>query len=360
MVTTYLRRFYSSFVAYVVDVPARLLSFLCLLLLLSFPIALPVTTKSAYILFVMIIANIMAIYASSWDLLVGRTGQISLGHSLFFGVGAYTTALLCTYVGLPLWATIPLGVLVGTLLAVPVGLPALRVKGPYLALVTMALPLIATGIVIYFREWTGGEHGLYGLPRFFPFLDIYEQRVGEYYLTLIFLFISAVILYKIANSKTGIVLVSILDDELASKACGINITRYKLMAFTVSACFASLAGGLHAHFLRTAGPTTSLSMTLSFYAVIITTLGGIGSIYGPIAGAFILYLLDQYFLTMVVEVPMVWHPIIFLVIVVLFIIKWPRGIARIVVEDVLEELSKARELEERGKHIWKKYRKKKK
>jgi branched-chain amino acid transport system permease protein len=357
MVTTYLRRAYSSFATHVVDNPPRLLSLLFLALLACVPILLPAGAPSAYLLSVLTTANIMAILASSWDLLVGRCGQISLGHALFFGIGAYTSALLIKYIGFPLWISIPAGVLVGTLTAVPVGFPAIKVKGPYLALVTMALPMIATGIVYYFRDWTGGEHGLM-VPRFFPFLDIYQQQLAECYLTLILLFISATIMYKIASSKIGIVFVSILDNEVGAKACGINVTKYKLLAFVISACFASLAGGIHAHFVRVAGPSGTLSLTLSFQAIIITMLGGIGTIYGPIAGSYIIYFLDQYVLTRVVNVPFIWHPLIFMVIVVIFVIKWPRGIARFVTDE-LEDLSKEREIEERGPHIWKEYKRRK-
>jgi len=358
MVRSYLRRAYSSFVTHVVDVPPRLLSFLLLLLLSSTPIVLPRTAQSTYFLNVLVVANVMAIFAASWDLLVGRAGQISLGHAIFFGIGAYTSALLISFAGLPLWITIPIGVLVGTLIAVPIGLPCLRVKGPYLALVTMALPLISTSILIYFRAWTGGEHGLM-VPRFFPFIrGMQQQQIAEYYLSLLMLLISSIVLYKVANSKTGIVLVSILDDELGAKACGINVTNYKLLAFVVSACFASLAGGLHAHFIGLAG-TGSFSLLYSVYAIIIAILGGIGTIYGALAASYIIYVLDQYLLTMVVDVPTEWHPLIFIIVVIVFIIKWPRGIARFVVEDVFKELAKAREIEERGKRIWKKYKKKK-
>ena len=107
--TTYLRRIYSSFATYVFDIPSRLLVFFLFLILLVFPLAAP----GPYFLSVLTSASVLAIFAASWDLLVGRTGQISLGHALFFGVGAYGTALLFKYYGLPVWATIPLATLIG-------------------------------------------------------------------------------------------------------------------------------------------------------------------------------------------------------------------------------------------------------
>jgi len=298
MVTTYLRRAYSSFAAHVFDIPPRLLA---LLLFLSL-IALPLTGLNPYLIGIMTSANLLAIFAASWDLLVGRTGQMSLGHALFFGIGAYATALLFKYYSLPVWVTVPLAMVIGAAAGLLIGFPCLRTKGPYLALVTMAFPIILTAIVYYFDDIFGGEFGIRSLPTFFSSLASAERRMANYYFTLLLLFASAVILYKIANSHTGIAFISILDDELASKASGINVTRYKLIAFTISASFASLAGATYAHILRVANPPL-LSLTWSFIPVIVTFLGGLGTIYGPILGAYIYYVLDRYVLTILIEIP---------------------------------------------------------
>jgi len=345
MVASYLRRAYSSFAARVLDVPPRLSAFLFLLLFAL----LPLTGIGPYYLNILILANTFAIFVVSWDLLVGRTGQMSLGHALFFGVGSYSTALLNKYFGLPYFVTIPLALIVGALVAVLIGFPCLRVKGPYLALVTMAFPLILWNLVKFggLSPITGGEFGIRPLPSFFPFLPISQQRLAEYYLTLILLLISAVTLYKVANSKTGIVLVSILDNELASKASGINVTKYKLIAFAISGLFASLAGAIYAHLLKLANPAT-LELTVSFIPVIVTILGGIGTIYGPLLGTYIYYILDLYVLEIMIRVPEEWKNVKFLafvLIVIILIIKWPRGIAKSVV-DKLQDLEEARELEE--------------
>lgn len=363
MVTFYLRRAYSSFAMHILDVPPRLLALMLFLLFLSLPTALLPGAKKNYILSIFTLASLSATFAASWDLLVGRCGQITLGHAIFFGIGAYSTALLWVFLGWPILLTIPAAVLIAALAAVPIGFPCLRVKGPYLALVSIALPLILTSIVYYFKEVTGGENGLL-MPRsarFFPRMNVFELRIAEYYLTLLVLAVSGIILYKIARSATGIVFVSILDDELGAKACGINVTKYKLMAFVLSAVFASLAGAIYAHILTAASPS-SLGTTLSFTVVIMSVLGGMGTIYGPIAGAFIFQLLDRYVLVAppvgLVDVPAIWHMLILISIVVIFIIKWPRGIARFVT-DKLEDIAKERELEERGPHIWKKYKRKK-
>jgi len=363
MVRTFLRSIYTSFVTDILDVPPRLLSLMFLLLL----IALPLGPLGISILYMLALANIWAIFGASWDLLVGRTGQISLGHSLFFGIGAYTTALLSKFYDLPPWVTIPLAMLLAVLAALLVGFPCLRVKGPYLALVTMAFPLMAQSIVLTYilDPITGGASGVY-VSSLFPFLDPPQQALAHYFLTLFLLLVSGIILYKVANSKIGIVMVSILDDDLASKACGINVTKYKLLAFAISALFAGLAGALFAHIVGIAGPAT-LQLTFSFFAVILTIIGGLGTIYGPIAAAFIIMTIDRYVLARpeitilgakILPLPFEWHDLIFMVLVLILVIKWPRGIARFTT-DKLEDLSEEREIEERGPHIWKKYKRKK-
>lgn len=361
MVTTYLRRAYSSFATSVLDRPPRLLSFLFLLLLLVFPLSKP----ASRFLSMMVAANIFAIFACSWDLLVGRTGQISLGHGLFLAVGGYSSVMLFRSFNLPIWVTIPIAVLLSVLVALLLGFPCLRVKGPYLALVTMAFPIILSTVFVALpMDWFGKDTG-FRAPAIFS-IKLYthsEQKVLEYYLSLLILFISAIIIYKVATSKTGIVFISILDDELASKACGINVTKHKLMAFAISALFASLAGCFYAHLQSISGyvNTSMLTLTMSFLPIIITVIGGIGTIYGPIVGAYIYYFVSSYVLGTYVKIPAAWMSIksfLFIIIVIILILKWPRGVATFV-PDKLEDLQKAREIEERGKYIWKKYKKKK-
>jgi branched-chain amino acid transport system permease protein len=346
------------------------MAFLFLMILL----VLPVAGLNPYYLSVIIYANVLAIFAASWDLVVGRTGQISLGHAIFFGIGGYGTAILFKYYGLPVWVTIPIAMLVGALAALLLGFPCLRVKGPYLALVTMAFPLIISSII----KWTpltpifGGEYGIRGLPGFFPFLPIGQQRIAEYYLTLVLLAACSIIIYKIANSKTGIVFLSILDNELGSKACGINVTKYKLMSFMISGLFGTLAGCVYTH-LGISGKVANppmFELTMSFTPIIITFLGGLGTIYGALVGAYIYSILDKYFLTILFPklteyfnftLPREFEYaklMIFTIIVLILVIKWPRGVSRFT-NDKLEDLEEARDLDERGPRTWKRYKSKK-
>ena len=373
IVTKYLRKIYTEFATHVYDVPPRMLALLILILFALIPFIIPYgpTTRRLNIL---TSANLIAILAVSWDLLVGRTGQISLGHALFYGVGAYGTAILYKYFSWPVWVTIPMGMLAGAGIALIIGVPCLRLKGPYLALLTMAFPLSVTGFLYYFGEIFGRERGIADLPQVFERevikknfgieITIYDRFIANYYLSLTLLTLCSILIYKLATSKTGIVFVSILDDELGTKACGINVTKYKLMSFTISGLFGSLAGAFYAHMISGSAnprffvdPTALLPMENSLIPIVATILGGIGTIYGPIVGVYIYRLLEEFafpnlfeylkILGITVDVYM-QTPIklvAFISIVVLLIVRWPRGIARAIVEK-LEDLQEPREIEE--------------
>ena len=358
MPVKHIRRAYRSFATHVYDVPPRMLAFLIFIILALVPL----TQPSLTILQKLTYMNIIAILAVSWDLLVGRTGQISMGHAMFYGAGAYSAALLFKYFGWPVWITIPVSLLVGVGIAVAIGLPCLRVKGPYLALVTMSLPLAASGFLFYYSDVFGADIGI-PLDRMFPIsIGFRGQYVANYYLSFALMAISAVIIYKIATSRTGVVFVSLLDDELASKACGINVTKYKLMSFAISGLFGSLAGCTQAYFASRVMPSF-FDISLSILPIIVTILGGIGTIYGPLVGTYIYVLLNEYVFPPVVDYVAPAYSqyagfislVIFMSIVIIFVIRWPRGIARVVV-DKLEDIQEPREIEELGKKKEKRFR----
>ena len=297
-------------------IPGRLIALVfCLILLL-----IPLFTNAPYILRTLSFANIFVIFAVSWDLLSGYTGQINFGHALFFGVAAYTSALLNINLGLPPWATIPIGALAATIAGLVVCLPALRLRGPYLSLVTLAFPLILIGIIFAFRDFTGGELGVSGLTR------ISDSWTVRYYVSVPVMLVSVFIMWKLTDAKsslvrTGIIFHAIREDEITARASGINTIRYKMLAFAVGGFFAGIAGGLNAHFMRIAGPS-NLDLFLSFQVIIWTVFGGITSIYGPVVGVYILHPLME-FLRVVPELRI----LIFAAIVVLILLFMPEGIA---------------------------------
>ena len=299
--------------------PTRVIGVLFVLMLLL----LPLLTKDMYILRILAIAAIFSIFAASWDLLSGYVGQISFGHALFFGVAAYTTALLNLRLGWSPLFTIPIGALAAVLVGLLVGIPCLRLKGPYLGLATLAFPILLMGIIFAFPKFFGGELGISGITR------LASVRLNEYYLAVILMLVLCFIMWKITDSKIGIIFHAIREDEIAVRASGINTIKYKLLAFCLSGFFAGIAGGLYTHFLRIAGPSM-LAVLMSFQAIIWTIFGGIVTIYGAIAGVFILYPTLE-----ILRAAAQYRMLIFALIVLIVLRFMPEGITTFV-RDKLE------------------------
>src|SRR5262245_60403399 len=176
---------------------------------------LPLVYSDAYVLRILTMTCIFAIFAASWDLLAGYTGQVNFGHALFFGAGAYTSALLSLKLGIPAWATIWAGAAVAMFLGFVVGALCLRLRGSYLSLATLAFPIIAIGILFAFPDFSGGELGLTGLRR------LAVTPVANYYVAAISMLVIVFALWALADSRFGIVLHAIRDDEVAARASGI-------------------------------------------------------------------------------------------------------------------------------------------
>jgi branched-chain amino acid transport system permease protein len=306
----YLRKLYTMFKGEVLVLPSRivvLLFFLGLLLL-------PAASQDPYLLRILILASIFAILAASWDLLSGFTGQMNFGHALFFGVGAYTAALLNLHANIPPWGSIPLGALAAVLAGLVIGIPCLRLRGTYLALTTLAFPIILMGIVFAIPNITGGELGVSGLDR------LSGSRLSDYYVTIVVMLGLCTIMWHITDSNTGIIFHAIREDEVAVRTAGINTTRYKLLAFSLSGFFAGISGGLYAHFMRIVGPST-LEVSMSFQVVIWAVFGGIVTIYGPVGAVFILFPMLE-FLRFLPEFRM----LMFAVVILLILLYMPDGL----------------------------------
>ncbi len=321
------RKLYRRFKSEVLVLPGRTLMLsVCVFLLLM-----PLVYRPTYTLRVLSLTFIFAIFAASWDLLSGFVGQLSLGHAIFFGVAAYTSALLNLHTGLTPLVTIPLGALVSVLMGLIVGIPCLRLKGQYLSLATMAFPIILTGVVYLFSGVTGGELGVSGLSRLGP------TRLSEYYITLVLVLALGFIMWKITDSKLGLIFHAIREDEITARASGINTPMYKLLAFCLSGFFAGISGGLYSHFMRIAGPST-LSVFTSFQPVIWTIFGGMASIYGAVAGTFVLYPAME-FLRIAPQV----RSLIFAVLVILALRFMPEGLTPWFIDRVESECPRCKE-----------------
>ena len=310
----WLRRAWAELRNEVFVLPSRTLVLVWVVAVLAFPFV----YGDAYVLRILTMTCIFAIFAASWDLLAGYTGQVNFGHALFFGAGAYTSGLLSLKLGLSPWLTIWAGAAVALLFGFLVGYLCLRLRGSYLSLATLAFPLIALGLLFAFPDFSGGELGISGLRR------LTLTPSANYYVAAISMLAIVFGLWLLADSKFGIVLHAIRDDEVAARASGINTLQYKMIVFAVAAAAAGFAGALFAHYLRVAGPST-LEVALSFQVVIWGIFGGVATIYGPVAAVFLLYPLTEW----LGSIPGVGELrlLIFAVIVLLVLLFMPRGLA---------------------------------
>jgi branched-chain amino acid transport system permease protein len=281
-------------------------------------LALPLVYSDAYVLRILTMTCIFAIFAASWDLLAGYTGQVNFGHALFFGAGAYTSALMSHKLGITPWATIWVGSAVAAFFGFAAGYLCLRLRGSYLSLATLAFPLIALGLLFAFPDFSGGELGISGLRR------LALTPVTNYYVAAVSMLAIVFGLWAIADSKFGIVLHAIRDDEVAARASGINTPRYKLAVFAICAAAAGFSGALFAHYLRVAGPS-ALEVALSFQVVIWGVFGGLATIYGPVAAVFLLYPLTEWLASFRTFGEL--RLLIFALIVLLVLLFMPRGLA---------------------------------
>ena len=280
-------------------------------------VLLPVFIPDPYVLRVAAMTCIFAAFAASWDLLAGYAGQVNFGQALFFGAGAYSSALLSLRLDFSPWIAVGTGALVAAAIGLCVGYLCLRLRGSYLSLATLAFPLILIGVLFAFPDFSGGELGVTGLQ------SLATSRIGNYYIAAIGMLVIVFGLWAFADSRFGLVLHAIRDDELAARAAGIDTTRYKLAVFGISAAAAGITGALYAHFMRGAGPST-LETALSFQVVIWGVFGGLATIYGPVAAVFLLYPLTEWLGSFSAFGEL--RLLIFAVIVLLVLLFMPRGL----------------------------------
>src|SRR4030066_1546113 len=216
LILFYLRKLFTIIKNEVLTLPSRV----AVVLFFFFILLLPLFTDDTYILRVFTLASIFAIFAASWDLLSGYTGQMNFGHALFFGVGAYGAALFNLHAQIPPWGSIPLGALAAVLSGLIIGIPCLRLRGTYLALTTLAFPIVLMGLVFAFPNFTGGELGISGIAR------LAQSRGADDYIAVVVMLGLCTIMWKITDSDTGIIFHAIREEERAVRAAGNNTTHY--------------------------------------------------------------------------------------------------------------------------------------
>jgi branched-chain amino acid transport system permease protein len=244
-----------------------------------------------YIVYMTNIAGIAAIAAIGLNILTGFTGQISLGHAAFVAIGAYTTAVLAATYGVPFWAAIPAGGFMASLFGVLLGFPCLRLKGLYLAMATMSFGVVAQYVVTHWEGLTMGVRGLsVPAPDLFGFSLFGESRF--YYVMLFFVAFTAISAKNIMRTRVGRAFVAIRDRDIAASVIGVNLTKYKVMAFAISSFFGGLAGGLYSYSTGYLHPENfTLLLSVEYIGMII--IGGLGSILGSIMGAVFLTVMQD-------------------------------------------------------------------
>jgi len=243
-----------------------------------------------YYLSIVNLSLIAVVGALGLNILVGYTGQISVGHAAFMSVGAYTAANLAVHLDLPFWVTLPAGGLMAALVGAIVGIPSLRIKGLYLAIATLAGQLIIEWTINHVTFISGGVQASIEVarPRLGPM--VLDTQRDMYYFLLVFVVLAIVGTMNLMRSRIGRAFIAIRDQDIAAEIIGINIFRYKLLAFAISSFYAGVTGVLYTYFLGIANyEQFQIGVSIDYLAMII--IGGLGSVLGSIFGAIFVTLL---------------------------------------------------------------------
>ncbi len=287
---------------------------------------LPALLPHPFVLAIATQAMIWALLASSWDLLSGYAGQISFGHAGFFALGAYIAAAATKHLGLSPWLGLLLGAAGAAMVGLGAGFPALRLRGHYLALVTLALAELIHLIAQNWLAVTGGPFGIYDFGSFPGLPAAGIARAQILYLLVVGIVATGVgaMLYVCARTRAGRAFRAIREDEVLAESLGINTTVYKLCAFALSSGLAGLAGTLYAYYIQLVSPTVASAATTSL-VIGMAVFGGLGTIWGPALGALLLYSLNE----ALRFVGVVYNLIAVGLVIMVFVIFLPRGLAGI-------------------------------
>ncbi|PIV39930.1 MAG: branched-chain amino acid ABC transporter permease [Nitrospirae bacterium CG02_land_8_20_14_3_00_44_33] len=245
-----------------------------------------------YLIDIAVLSGIYIILAQGLNIVVGFTGLLNLGFAAFYAIGAYSYALLNTKLGLGFWASLPLSLMLVTLSGFILAIPALRLRGDYLAIVTLGFGEIVRLVLNNWDSFTKGPNGIGGIgpPHIF---GMRISGIGQfYYFVLIFALLAVFVIRRVAASRIGRAWIAIREDEIASSSIGINTTAYKLYSFAFGAFWAGLAGVLFAAKMQFVSPE-SFTFMESVLVLCMVILGGLGSIPGVILGSIILVMLPE-------------------------------------------------------------------
>jgi ABC-type branched-subunit amino acid transport system ATPase component/ABC-type branched-subunit amino acid transport system permease subunit len=256
-----------------------------LVILSAVYLAISAFVSNSYYQFILTLVPIWAVFGVSWNILSGFGGQLSFGHASFFGIGAYTVTLALVYWNLTPWLGIPLGMIVAAGAAILIGIPTFRLRGHYFALSMLAYPLA----ILYFLQYFGFQEMSLPMHRENP--AAYLEFNDPHWYTVVavgFLIAGIIVSMLVENSRFGLALLAIRQNELAAEAAGINARLWKMRALVVSGMIAAAAGGMYACVLLVVTPDSVFGMLVSAQAVVVTLFGGVASIWGPVIGAAVL------------------------------------------------------------------------
>lgn len=247
--------------------------------------------SSDYIVYLVNQSCLAAVAAIGLNILTGYSGQISLSHAAFIAMGAYTATLLGK-LGLPFLVTLPAGGLMAALMGVLVGIPCLRLKGLYLAMATMAFGQVVEHVLITWEGVTGGERGLH-MPELSIFGFVLDSDVKMYFFLLIITALLIIAAKNITRTRVGRAFIAIRDRDVAAEVMGVNLTKYKVLAFALGSFYAGVAGGLYAYVMGHIHPEHfTLLKSIEYLAMII--VGGLGSILGAVLGAVFIEIVPEF------------------------------------------------------------------
>jgi len=285
-------------------------------------LTLPLWLPSAYHLHVAIMAGIFGVLALSLNLLLGYTGQLSLGHAAFFGIGAYTSALLTLTLEWSFWPALAAAIALAGAAGWFIGRLSLKLRGAYFVLVTISFAGVISLVSVNWIELTNGPLGLPGVPA--PELGPWSLRTktAYYYLVLAAVALSYVVSRRLVGSRIGRAFVALRENEALAESIGVDVTHYLVLAAVVSAAMAGLGGSLYAHYTRFVSPEVFLfSYTVTM--VIMVVAGGKGTLAGPLVGAVLFTALPE---VLRAATSWQWQMLAYGVLLVLLVVFMPRGI----------------------------------
>lgn len=256
----------------------------CALILVSLLLIIPALSGSPFIIHVFVTICVFAGLSTAWNIVGGYAGQLSLGHMMFYGIGGYTTALLIQHFGLSPWIGMWAGAALSALVAIGIGYPCFRLRGPFFSLATIAFLEVIRLLAIHFNGITGGSAGLIVPLKIGWAWMIFSEKFNYLIIAFGLLLVALVVSYAIRNARLGYYLIAVREREDAASAAGINPTAVKLKAVVASAVLTSLIGSFHAMYTTFLEPATMFSLSTSIEIAMFALIGGLGTVVGPLLG----------------------------------------------------------------------------